>query len=115
MLKRDMIFHTVTIHTVRIPTPLKSFSFHSYEFNKVKTFTNLRLEKLFVYHEHFSLSILFPLSRQSYYSPLSKANLKKKITIPSLKTSPSSFSKLSDFSCSYKQIQETFTQPLSLL
>lgn len=79
MLKRDMIFHTVTIHTVRIPTP---FSFHSYEFNKVKTFTNLRLEKLFVYHEHFSLSILFPLSRQSYYSPLSKANLKKKSLFP---------------------------------
>lgn len=114
-----MIFHTVTIHTIRIPTPLKSFSFHSYEFNKVKTFTNLRLEKYYQSYSFItSISLFrffFPYLAKAIIPLSPKRILKKKITIPSSKTSPSSFSKLSDFSYSCKQIQETFTQPLSLL
>lgn len=39
-----------------IPPPLKSFSFHSYEFNKIKTFTNLRLEK---YYQSYSFRAFF--------------------------------------------------------
>lgn len=82
-----------------IPPPLKSFSFHSYEFNKIKTFTNLRLEK---YYQSYSFRAFFSFDSFSLISLLfsPKRILKKKITIFSSKTSPSSFSKLSDFSCS---------------
>lgn len=51
------------------------------------------------YYESYSFRAFFSFDSfpliSHYYSPLSKANLKKRITIPSSKTSPSSFSKLS--------------------
>lgn len=100
MLKSDILYSNVNLS--RIPPPLKSFSFHSYEFNKVKTFTNLRLEKYYQSYSFitsiFLFQIFFPYLTIIPLSP--KRILKKKIIIPSSKTSPSSFSKLSDFSCS---------------
>lgn len=60
-----------------IPPPLKSFSFHSYEFNKIKTFTNLRLEK---YYQSYSFRAFFSFNSFSLISLLfsPKRILKKK-------------------------------------
>lgn len=97
-----------------IPPPLKSFSFHSYEFNKIKTFTNLRLEK---YYQSYSFRVFFSFNSFSLISLLfSPKRILKKNHYFLIENFPFFvFQAFRFLVLNYKQIQETFTQPPFLL